>query len=329
MVNAALLNVTFLLVSLFAQFGAAAPPNKINETDEDVAKDNHIRKLDNAIQRSPNFIIGGNPVMNDRRWPWQVRIEYLSSYDQKTYLCGGTLVSRRHVMTAAHCTIDMVKQASYAFMGLISLNEGSSDMERKISKITTHPQYNPNTFHADIAILELTKDVFISGAVQTVQLRFDDAPILDSVGTAVVTGWGIWNPALLTKPSNYLRMAEIPLISHDVCKTRWDNLTPRFDIDSGMLCAGAIGKGTGMGDSGGPLLAYYNDTYIQIGLTSFGENDKYGLEHQDTYPGVYTRVSKYCSFISDASDGMARCDAQQTVYFLAILAALVYNVIFN
>ncbi len=50
---------------------------------------------------------------------------------------------------------------------------------------------------------------------------------------------------------------------------------------------------TCQGDSGGPLMAFVNNTWILAGLTSFG----YGCAEAG-YPGVYTRVSSFISFIN-------------------------------
>jgi len=49
---------------------------------------------------------------------------------------------------------------------------------------------------------------------------------------------------------------------------------------------------TCQGDSGGPLMAFVNNTWILAGLTSFGQGCA-----EAGYPGVYTRVSSFISFI--------------------------------
>jgi secreted trypsin-like serine protease len=49
---------------------------------------------------------------------------------------------------------------------------------------------------------------------------------------------------------------------------------------------------TCQGDSGGPLMAFVNDRWVLAGITSFGFECA-----QSGYPGVYTRVSAFVSFI--------------------------------
>ncbi|VDM29205.1 unnamed protein product [Toxocara canis] len=80
-------------------------------------------------------------------------------------------------------------------------------------------------------------------------------------------------------------------------------------IDS-QLCAGAWYKGTGEGDSGGPLQVLHNNVWYQVGITSFGENTHEGLIDQASYPGVFTRVSSYCDFIEKATQALVKCSAK-------------------
>lgn len=40
-----------------------------------------------------------------------------------------------------------------------------------------------------------------------------------------------------------------------------------------------------LGDSGGPLQVQFNDTWFQVGLTSFGVDNNQGLIDQKTFPG--------------------------------------------
>uniref|UniRef100_A0A914UI94 Peptidase S1 domain-containing protein n=1 Tax=Plectus sambesii TaxID=2011161 RepID=A0A914UI94_9BILA len=74
-------------------------------------------------------------------------------------------------------------------------------------------------------------------------------------------------------------------------------------ITKAQVCAGSYLHGTAPGDSGGPLQAVGTDgRWYQIGITSFGANDEKAMLDQGTYPGVYTRVSAYLTWINDTTD---------------------------
>ncbi|TKR81473.1 hypothetical protein L596_015337 [Steinernema carpocapsae] len=57
------------------------------------------------------------------------------------------------------------------------------------------------------------------------------------------------------------------------------------------------------GDSGGPLFIVYNGDWAQLGVASISTAD----DNNDMFPDAYTRVSKYCGFISEATRQTYRC----------------------
>ena len=81
-----------------------------------------------------------------------------------------------------------------------------------------------------------------------------------------------------------------PFVSHAACNTAW---TGRIDARK-QVCAGAEGRDTCIGDSGGPLLMKRADlnSMVQLGVVSFGKK-----ECGSGVPGVYTRVADYVPWI--------------------------------
>ncbi len=64
---------------------------------------------------------------------------------------------------------------------------------------------------------------------------------------------------------------------------------------------------TCQGDSGGPLMAFFNSRWVLAGITSFGDGCA-----QPGYPGVYTRVSAFVSFISSITNLTVNTDSPVT-----------------
>ncbi|TNN24233.1 Trypsin-1 [Liparis tanakae] len=86
-----------------------------------------------------------------------------------------------------------------------------------------------------------------------------------------------------------LQQVQVPVVSNSQCRNTYPSLT------NNMVCAGLDEgqKDSCQGDSGGPLVSKNSSLWVQAGVVSFG----IGCARPDT-PGVYTRVSRYQTWIS-------------------------------
>ncbi|XP_023813697.2 transmembrane protease serine 9-like [Oryzias latipes] len=86
-----------------------------------------------------------------------------------------------------------------------------------------------------------------------------------------------------------LQEVQVPIVGNRQCKCSYSSITDN------MVCAGLLagGKDSCQGDSGGPLVIKQNNRWIQAGVVSFGNGC--ALPH---FPGVYTRVSQYQTWIN-------------------------------
>lgn len=99
-----------------------------------------------------------------------------------------------------------------------------------------------------------------------------------------------------------LRKATTNVIANEVCQETWEGI-----VTNGTICtSGADGKGTCLGDSGGPMIYMQKDgSWIQIGITSFGrERCELG------YPNGFTRVNFYNRWIESIT-GMSIATTQR------------------
>ncbi|KAG2459562.1 TRY3 protein, partial [Polypterus senegalus] len=164
----------------------------------------------------------------------------------------------------------------------LKLNEGF-EQAFNVTKVIVHPYYNPSTFNHDIMLLKLDRPVRINSYVQPA--RLPDYYSTPSLGTScTVSGWGVTQVYSYTL-SKELRAVQVPIISSSAC-----NIYYSGRITENMICASTNtgGKDSCQGDSGGPLVC----GGALHGIVSWGISCA-----NARYPGVYTKVSNYVSWI--------------------------------
>ena len=130
-------------------------------------------------------IVGGQET-EVNEYPWQVGLVFPSS---KVPFCGGSIISDRHIMTAAHCTAGKSISSIRVLLGEHDTTDSVADI-RTISAITDHPSYTgSSSLDYDYSILTLSSPVTFSKQMAPVCLPADTS-LLYTGQVATVTGWG-------------------------------------------------------------------------------------------------------------------------------------------
>ncbi|NWY08303.1 KLK14 protein, partial [Nothoprocta ornata] len=217
-----------------------------------------------AVAADENRIVGGHSCQK-RRHPYQVVL--LGPH--KDIHCGGVLVDRFWVLTAAHCNTN---SSMAVRLGEHSLRraEGTEQCVGSAGAFV-HPAYDAGSHDSDLMLLRLQRPARLTRHVQPVALPRHCPP----PGTeCVVSGWGSTSSP------------------QDLMPRRSPNATglsnpPCTDPTGGM--AHLMSPLDPQGDSGGPLVC--NGT-LQ-GIVSWGM-EKCG---QPRRPGVYTKVCRFAQWI--------------------------------
>ena len=99
-----------------------------------------------SVKGTPR-IVGGKSA-DLKHWRWTV---FLAVAGKE---CGGSIISSRHILTAAHCVFGLSASNIIVFAGSVRARHGSQN--RSVSTVTIHSDYVNTTLVHDIAILHLS-----------------------------------------------------------------------------------------------------------------------------------------------------------------------------
>jgi len=259
-------------------------------------------------------IIGGTPVP-DGKYRYIAAVRFKAN-PQRAY-CGGTLIDRDSVLTAAHCAQGESASSFRVFLGRADMSSNKG-VVRDVKRVFVHPDYRPATTLHDAAVLKLSRPVDNIPKLKLAPVTSRNR--LEKPGSsAVIAGWGNTIAQPFLKPScgsannqvNYperMREARVPIASDRYMAYTYNEYLPSFGYQCAfyepfdMVGAGYRGKTTCQGDSGGPLIkkVWRNGkrVHYQIGITSWGAGCG-----QEGYPMAYAEVnSKHIApFIKSAA----------------------------
>lgn len=241
-------------------------------------------RADSLVAAGPQavpYVIGGSPTTVEQ-YPWQVHV----SDTLLSFTCGGSLIDRRWVVTAAHCVVGREPTSVLVHSGLTYVSQMTTENGILAAHVYVHPAYDAASSTNDIALIELSA---ASPAGTPIRLFTDNAA--PSAGaTAYISGWGRMGTVGSYLPDQLQAAAlTVEASPGSTCGT-WGSLYNPW----AMMCAGGAGDTGGCnGDSGGPLALPTSSGWRLVGVVSFGRPGC--LNSWD--PTVFTRVSAFTPWI--------------------------------
>uniref|UniRef100_A0A8C2WRH5 MBL associated serine protease 1 n=1 Tax=Cyclopterus lumpus TaxID=8103 RepID=A0A8C2WRH5_CYCLU len=247
-------------------------------------------------------IVGGRHA-EPGLFPWQVllSVEDLSRVPEDRWFGSGALLSQSWVLTAAH-VLRSQRRDTTVFLGLHDAADKRLATNRSVEKIFLHPNFQPDNYNNDIALLRLEEQVEFTEFIRPVCLPPPKNQCKERfIWSLLFAGWGIsnFNTTSSSKmTSDLLQYVKLPVVSQDECEGSYASRSVSYNITDNMFCAGFLegGKDTCLGDSGGAFVMQdgVSRRWVVFGLVSWAGPEDCGS--QRVY-GVYTRVANYVEWI--------------------------------
>ncbi|XP_058455314.1 serine protease snake-like [Malaya genurostris] len=243
--------------------------------------------------KTVDLIVGGESA-KPAEFPHQALLGWPKedNQDEFDFRCGGSLISERYVLTAAHCfkSTDplIVRLGEYNLQ-----NDYDNQLDVDIESITRHPEHSFRSSYHDIALVKLKEPVRFSKIIRPACLW---TGLEVNVSSVIATGFGLTEFG--GQGSEILRKVMLDFLEKKDCEDQFlgSRSFKRGVIDE-QLCVGSFrgGKDTCQGDSGGPIQVITEPkgcTYHVLGVTSTGSACGVGRS-----PSIYTRVASYVEWI--------------------------------
>lgn len=233
-----------------------------------------------------SIVVGGFPV-DVSQSPWTVALASRDLFGgtRAGQFCGGAVIGRTTVLTAAHCLDEELLQVKPERIPDLKVIAGRTDLESTQGKeiavrsVWMNPGYEGVGNSGDFAVLTLAEALPSSSVIG---MAAAGDPAYRAHTPATVYGWGDTTGGGAYADS--LRGARMHVLPDTVCEKAYPRGADGIYRAGAMLCAGEQNGGPDacQGDSGGPLVAQGR----LIGLVSWGSGCGWAGS-----PGVYTRIS--------------------------------------
>ncbi|XP_022226928.2 serine protease grass-like [Drosophila obscura] len=236
--------------------------------------------------------------------PWMALLRYNETTNYRNqFACGATLISKRFVLTAAHCMNTANPVAVRLGEHNLSTEEDCvmvrsqtrcqpAPQDIGIEKIILHEGFPENVTHNDIALIKLNRDVEYSPQINSICLPLSQQKAILEQSIYLVTGWGMTENRTM---SNVPMEAYVNRVDTQDCKDAYS----KYAFVDTQICVSGEAQDSCSGDSGGPLQSLFRyhgqQRFVQVGIVSFGPANC----GQGSLPSVYTDVMAFLPWITN------------------------------
>ncbi|XP_069363877.1 venom protease-like isoform X2 [Maniola hyperantus] len=247
------------------------------------------------------FRIAGGTEANPMEFPHMAALGCRNAVpteeEDVVWIGGGSLISEKYILTAAHVLVSPTHGViQFALLGTVNKSDTQNGALHNIVRRIPYPTYHVGSLNYDIALVELERRVRFSEFIRPACLP---VPRREVEGDRIIAGWGETG----SRARAELLLTAQLLEDNSLCSNKFEGKSFTWNGEA-MICAVGTKATTKphhadscKGDSGGPLMALMKNikcSYSVEGIVSKGPT-----MCGQGYPGVYTRVSYYLTWILD------------------------------
>ncbi|XP_062139290.1 serine protease SP24D-like [Drosophila sulfurigaster albostrigata] len=238
-----------------------------------------------GCQAAPSIdgrVVGGVDA-TQAQFPHQISLRNSGSHS-----CGGSILSRYWVLTAAHCVSNNYDNGTVVVYPASNLNIRAGSNDRfsggdlvQVVEIIVHENYG--NFRNDLALMRVDPPFIFSENIQPISLPSENTPADADI---IISGWG-----RLTYGGDmprYLQWNTLTSMSLEACEA-----SIFFGYENMLCLSHPANNGACSGDSGGP--AHYNGELV--GVSNFVYRGC-----GNVYPDGYARVYYFNDWIRAHTD---------------------------
>lgn len=237
----------------------------------------HVLSLSRCDSTTP-LIVGGEKTKNGE-YPHMAAIGWKTLDGTLEFKCGGSLISERFVLTAAHCSRADGLAPSIVRLGdqnIKSQADGLTEVDIQIAEFIKHENYRRSSYYDDIAVIRLARNVEFTKYIRPACLWQTQNIASSSV---IATGWGYTETAGQT--SDELLKVELNIIDNNKCGKFFEDAKLDEGIIGTQMCAGIL-SGSRDTCNGGELIidCFLSQTLINLLIQTLV--DQFKSQHQTT-----------------------------------------------
>ncbi|XP_055542148.1 serine protease gd-like [Wyeomyia smithii] len=241
-------------------------------------------------------------VAGKGQFPWAVPLfERIDDADPE-YLCGSTIITRKHLITAASCVYKtkslMKPDQIFAIPGLYNLDDAADENAAGIDAIIPHSDYVPegNLGDTNIAVLRLRRNLQFSDYILPVCLWDGENGLQQIVGEdGIMVGWGVTETGPTTVPT----FVKQTIVEPRQCIESWSRI---FSSSARVFCGDGSGSAPCFGDAGSALVMRKDNRFYLRGILSTTQVDTNTLKCDVTKYALYTDIADFPFWLNDVAN---------------------------